>query len=219
MKHHSPSPLNARVQISAGSGPQEVARFVALLGRRLARRCAELDLQITDGTVHGAEAAPRSLVLCVEGAAIEQLRSEEQGTHALVLRSTVRTGCGRKRWFASVVFLSPVAPSSATLRATDVEAKACRAGGPGGQNVNKRNTAVRACHRATGLSVRADTHRRQADNRRLAFARLAEKIERQQKQRMADARFAARQHHWQLIRGQPVKTYRLNRSGELEEKL
>ena len=60
-----------------------------------------------------------------------------------------------------------------TVRASDCEWQFIRGTGNGGQNRNKRSTAVRVVHRPSGAVGYAEDERRQLDNRRLAFARMA----------------------------------------------
>jgi peptide chain release factor 2 len=70
--------------------------------------------------------------------------------------------------------------ADAGLRAEDVEISFTRSGGPGGQNVNKRETAVHAVHRPSGLAVRVDSERQQQANRDRALEILAAKLAKRQ---------------------------------------
>ena len=63
------------------------------------------------------------------------------------------------------------------IREQDLEERLVRAGGPGGQNVNKVSTCVVLVHRPSGLSVRCQEERSQGLNRFLARKRLADKME------------------------------------------
>ena len=63
------------------------------------------------------------------------------------------------------------------IREQDLEERFVRAGGPGGQNVNKVSTCVLLIHRPSGLSVRCQEERSQGMNRFLARRRLADKVE------------------------------------------
>ena len=81
------------------------------------------------------------------------------------------------------------------LKEEDLEERFIRAGGPGGQNVNKVATCVVLRHRPTGLEVRVQQERSQAQNRLLARRLLAAKLEQirlarwaQERQRLAKIR-------------------------------
>lgn len=83
------------------------------------------------------------------------------------------------------------------VRPEDLDERFTRSGGPGGQNVNKVETAVLLTHRPTGVTVRCQEARSQEQNRRLARLRLAEKLE-----GLAREREARLRHERELARRQ-----------------
>ncbi len=204
------------LQISAGRGPVEARAFARLLAQRLAASCAERGLRVGAPESDDLDdEAPRSVTLRIEGDALDALGAE-CGTHCLVQRSGARGKDARKRWFASVTLLRDVdaAPPS-TVKRDDLAITACRAGGPGGQHVNKVSTAVRVRHVPSGVVVRVASERSQKANVIKAVRRIARLLDEAARERVAEARDTQHQTHATLVRGDAVRTWVMSRAGLL----
>jgi peptide chain release factor 2/peptide chain release factor len=215
----STSPRDAArhaLQVSSGTGPVEVRRFVAALTGRLEELVAARGLLLDELACHGEELEPRSATLYLRGDATGLL-ADQLGTHELVHRSPDRGRAARKRWFAAVSLHSIAAPAAAAaaVPADELEVSVCRAGGPGGQHVNKVSTAIRVRHLPTGLTVRCACSRSQLANREQALARLAELLAEQAASAAARAASQRRLAHYRVERGRPVWSYVLDASGAL----
>ena len=82
-----------------------------------------------------------------------------------------------------------------------------RSSGPGGQHVNKTDSAVRATHLASGISVKVQSERSQHANKRLARLLIAWKLEQQQQENNAVLKSQRRMFHHQIERGNPRRTF------------
>lgn len=206
--------------ITSGVGPAEARRFVALLADRLERLAAERGLDVREVVTRGGDdGAPRSITLRLHGDALGQL-TDELGTHVLVQRSATRGRAARKRWFAAVTGHAALPDDAAApaIPRDDLVITACRAGGPGGQHVNKVSSAVRVHHVPTGIAVRCAAARSQKANLDEAVRRLAALLrERADAQRTAGAA-AQRTAHYRVERGRPVRSYQLDAAGQLVER-
>jgi len=205
------------LQITAGVGPVETRAFVGRLAPTLTDICRSRGLAVEGMTTTGKPHAPSSAEVLIVGEAREAL-GDLLGTHVLIAPRAGRGRGDRKRWFAGVM-LHPAAcpapgPSEVTLDPGDVELSACRAGGPGGQHVNTTASAVRALHRPSGVAVRVEDGRSQAANRKLALRRLAEVLARRERERADRQRRERRAVHYRLVRGAPIRTWRLAPRGQ-----
>jgi peptide chain release factor 2 len=129
----------------------------------------------------------RNVTIEIKGKGAYGTLKNESGVHRLVRISPFNSKKLRHTSF-SLVEILPVfeKTSPVEIRPEEIRVEFARSSGPGGQNVNKRETAVRIVHLATNLSVHADGERSQAQNRERAMEILKAKIyKKQEEERIA----------------------------------
>lgn len=98
-------------------------------------------------------------------------------------------------------------PAKSTWNEREFTFKTSRSSGPGGQHVNKTETAVRIVHLPSGLAAEASEERSQARNRALAQARVVAKLVETQETVENEHKHSRWSHHDEIERGNPTRVY------------
>ena len=165
------------LEIRGGTGGDEAAIFAGDLARMYQRYAAKRGwsfsiLDANETSLNGY----KNLVAEVRGEGCYDALKQESGVHR-VQRIPATEKSGRVHTStASVAILPIVEAREVNIRPNDLEVTFSRAGGPGGQNVNKIESAVRILHKPTGIVVSCRVERNQHANRERAMEVLRSKL-------------------------------------------
>lgn len=193
------------MQITSGRGPAECCRVVALVLEKILKQAAAkgVKTEIVERETGPLNRTLLSAVISLQGADYHALIEDWEGSVQWIAKSPYRIYHKRKNWFVGVQTFTLSESQEATE--AEIRYETLRASGPGGQHVNKTESAVRAVHIPTGMSVVASDQRSQWQNKKLATERLLLKLASwsiEQAMIQAQANWS---NHNCLQRGNPVK--------------
>jgi len=168
---------NALLTISSGVGGRDSQDWASMLFRMYNRYCESKEWEIT--ILHeslGEEGGIKSATIEVRGSYAYGYLKNEAGVHRLVRISPFSPTKQRHTSFAALEVLPEIEAKDVEMKTEDLKIDTFRSSGPGGQNVNKRETAIRITHLPTGIVVAVQSERSQQQNREKAMQLLASKV-------------------------------------------
>jgi peptide chain release factor 2 len=202
----------ALLAVHAGAGGTEAQDWAAML-LRMYLRWAERHRYTTEvlDLSEGEEAGIKSATIEVRGPLAYGYLKSERGVHRLVRLSPFDQAHRRHTSFV-LVEVMPLVESDVTVevRPEDIKLDTFRSGGPGGQNVNKVNTAVRLTHLPTGIVVSCSTERSQLQNRETAMKMLRSKLLEIELEKREREQAALKGEHVDAAWGNQIRNYVLH---------
>lgn len=193
------------MQITSGRGPAECCRVAALVLEKILKQAAGkgVKTEVVERETGPLNRTLLSAVISLQDGDYHELIEDWEGTVQWISKSPYRIYHKRKNWFVGVQTFTLSESQEATE--AEIRYETLRASGPGGQHVNKTESAVRAVHIPTGMIVVASDQRSQWQNKKLATERLLLKLASwsiEQAMIQAQANWS---NHNCLQRGNPVK--------------
>lgn len=197
------------LQITANTGPAECCLAVAKALQHFHKEARKAGVHVNiieqvDGPYAGSL---RSVLLELSSdkseEAIQELAQAWEGSLLWICNSPYRLGHKRKNWFLGC----KVFQAGSTMPESEIRYEATRASGPGGQHVNKTDSAIRATHIVTGISVKVQTERSQHANKRLAAQLLSSKLEELHAAKERDSKAERRMQHHDTERGNAKRIF------------
>jgi peptide chain release factor 2 len=200
---------NAFLNINAGAGGTEAQDWAEMLLRMYLRYAEEKGWksEIIDLSP-GEEAGIKSATLLIRGEYVYGYLKGETGVHRLVRISPFDASRRRHTSFASVsVFPETPDDIKIEIKESDLKIETFRSSGPGGQHVNKTETAVRITHLPTGIVVQCQNERSQYQNKAMALKLLKAKLYELERQKRLEKWKEIHKNQKEIAWGNQIRSY------------
>jgi len=197
------------LEIRAGAGGEEAAIFAADLFRMYTKYAQSqnwgfsiIDKSLT--TLGGI----KEIVVEINGPEVYGHLKNESGVHRVQRVPKTEKNGRIHTSTASVAILPKIETTEIKINPQDLKIDMARSSGPGGQNVNKRSTAIRVTHLPTNIVVFSQTERSQPQNKEIAMEILRAKLfERANQQQMSQLSQERRDQIGTADRSEKIRTY------------